>query len=206
MDNETLFYLCGVVLAASAVVVTFLGLRLKDFPGRMLPLVILWFAVLVGATTTFAVLLAKDEEAPKAAELQQAGEEIEEEEASKPFEEASEEKGKGGPEADEKERSEGGKGGGAGTTLKLTADLTVLAYNTDQLTAKAGKVTIDFDNPSSIPHNVVIESEGKKLARFQPIVESEESETVELEPGSYTFYCSVTGHRQAGMEGTLTVK
>jgi uncharacterized cupredoxin-like copper-binding protein len=29
---------------------------------------------------------------------------------------------------------------------------------------------------------------------------------VTLKPGTYKFYCSVPGHRQAGMEGTLEVK
>ncbi len=55
MSNETLFYICGVVLAVSALVVSFVGLKLKDFPGKALPLVILWFAVFVVGATTFAV-------------------------------------------------------------------------------------------------------------------------------------------------------
>ena len=29
--------------------------------------------------------------------------------------------------------------------------------------------------------------------------------SLKLAPGNYTFYCSVPGHRQAGMEGTLSV-
>ena len=62
MSNETLFYICGIALAVSAVLVSFVGLKVKDFPGRALPLVILWFAILVGGATTFAVLHAKDEE------------------------------------------------------------------------------------------------------------------------------------------------
>ena len=81
MDNETLFYTCGIVLAASAVVVTFLGLRVKNFPGRLAPLVALWFVVLVGGATTFSVLHAKDEEKHKEAELHKATEEAEEEAA-----------------------------------------------------------------------------------------------------------------------------
>jgi uncharacterized cupredoxin-like copper-binding protein len=53
---------------------------------------------------------------------------------------------------------------------------------------------------------VVIQKDGKELAGFEPIAEGEESETAELQPGTYTFLCTVPGHAQAGMEGTLTVK
>jgi plastocyanin len=76
MSNETLFYVCGGILAASAVIVSLLGLKLKDFPGKALPIVILWFAIFVGGATTFAVLHAQDEEKAKAAEkTEKAGEE-----------------------------------------------------------------------------------------------------------------------------------
>jgi hypothetical protein len=56
MDNETLFFTIGPLLAVSAVVVSFIGLRFANFPGRFTPLVVLWFVVLVGGATTFAVL------------------------------------------------------------------------------------------------------------------------------------------------------
>ncbi len=209
MSNETLFYVCGIVLAVSAVSVSLIGLKLKDFPGKFLPVIILWFAVFVGGATTFAVLHAQDEQKAKAAELEKAGEEIESSQTSGPYEN---EGGAQGGEAEELEEEAeegaeaGGKEAGASTTLDLEASETALAYDTTKLTAKAGKVTIDFKNPSAIPHNVVIEQSGKELSGFEPIAEGEESETAELKPGTYTFYCSVPGHREAGMEGTLTVK
>jgi len=65
MDHETAFYVFGPLLAASAVVFAFIGLRFERFPGRFGPLVALWFIVLVGATTTFAVLHSQDEEVKK---------------------------------------------------------------------------------------------------------------------------------------------
>lgn len=79
MDNGTLFYIVGPVLAASAVVVSLVGLRVERFPGRAAPLVFLWFAILVGGATTLAVLHSKDEESHKeaAAGLPQATEEAE---------------------------------------------------------------------------------------------------------------------------------
>jgi plastocyanin len=93
-----------------------------------------------------------------------------------------------------------------GGELKIAADETQLAFDTTELTAPAGTVTITMDNPSEIPHNVAIEGSGV----------DEEGDTVEkggvstvsadLEPGEYTFYCSVAGHQEAGMEGTLTVE
>src|SRR3954451_644031 len=86
MSNETLFFVCGIVLAVSAVTVSIVGLKLKDFPGKALPIIILWFAVFVGGATTFAVLHAKDEESAKAAELEKAGKEIEKGQTSGPYE------------------------------------------------------------------------------------------------------------------------
>jgi hypothetical protein len=81
MDNGTLFYVTGGILAVSAVVVSFLGLRLEKFPGRATPLIALWFAVLIGCATTFSVLHAKDEEKHETAALHKAGEQAERAEA-----------------------------------------------------------------------------------------------------------------------------
>ena len=64
--NELLFYIFGIGLAVSAVVFSFLGLKVKNFPGRAFPAVIAWFAILAIGATTFSVLHAQDEEQAKA--------------------------------------------------------------------------------------------------------------------------------------------
>ena len=83
MDYELIFYLSGGVLAVSAVVFTFLGLRIERFPGRAAPLVALWFVALVGLSTTFAVLHSQHEEEHREHEagLPHATEEAEKEES-----------------------------------------------------------------------------------------------------------------------------
>ena len=96
---------------------------------------------------------------------------------------------------------------GPGGTLKLAADPSAIAYDTTSLASKPGKVTIDFDNPAPLEHDVAIEDQGgEELADSEMIAESKTSVSVELAPGTYTFFCTVPGHREAGMEGTLTVK
>ena len=102
----------------------------------------------------------------------------------------------------------GAEGGGGGATLSFEADPEGgLAYTTTEAEAKAGKVTIDFANPQSLTHDVVIEdSSGKEVGATELIADGSDSTTVTLKPGSYTFFCSVPGHREAGMEGTLTVE
>jgi len=99
-------------------------------------------------------------------------------------------------------------GGGAATTLEFEADPGgQLAYTTTSASAKAGEVTIDFSNPQPLPHDVKIESSGgEEVGGTDTVSEGSNSATVNLKPGTYTFYCSVPGHREAGMEGTLTVK
>ena len=201
MSNETLFYICGIAAAVSAVAVAFVGLKVRDFPGRALPIVVLWFAILIGGATTFAVLNAKDEDAAKAAEFQQAGEEIEREEASGPYEN---EGAQGGEEASGAE-TEPAEGAEEGSTLQLAANPSALAFDQTELSAKPGKVTIDFTNPAAIEHDVAIEKDGKQIVVSEIITEGKTSVSAELEPGTYTFLCTVPGHAEAGMEGTLTV-
>ena len=94
----------------------------------------------------------------------------------------------------------------ATTTLKLAANPAgQLAYDTKQLSAKAGKVTIDMTNMSPVEHDVAV-AQGTTVVGQTPVFTGgSKAVTLTLKPGTYTFYCTVPGHRQAGMEGTLTV-
>lgn len=105
-------------------------------------------------------------------------------------------------------KEEGSGGSGGSSTLDIEADPGgELAYTSDTETAKAGKVTVDFTNPQALTHDVQIEdSSGKEVGGTELIASGSDSTTVDLKPGTYTYFCSVPGHREAGMEGTLTVK
>jgi plastocyanin len=98
--------------------------------------------------------------------------------------------------------------GMSGSTIAFEANPEgQLMFTAMTATGKAGDDTIEFKNPSSTPHNVAIEdSAGKTVAETKTITKGETSTKVELEAGTYTFFCSIPGHREAGMEGTLTIK
>ncbi len=82
-----------------------------------------------------------------------------------------------------------------------------LAYSTKSLSAKSGTISIDFTNKAPLAHNVTIESaSGEKVGATPTFANGSKTLSVSLKPGTYKFFCSVPGHRQAGMEGTLTVK
>jgi plastocyanin len=111
-------------------------------------------------------------------------------------------------ETTDEEPAGNGAAGGGGDTLEIGADPGgALEYTTGSLDAAAGEVEIVFDNPSGTPHDVRIESEdGEDLGGTEVITSDSATATVELEPGTYTYFCSVAGHREAGMEDTLTVE
>ena len=101
--------------------------------------------------------------------------------------------------------SGGGGGGGGATKLKLTADPGgALKFDKTELTTKPGKVTITMDNPSDVPHAVEIEGKGVE-EETKTLTNGTADVTVNVKAGKYEFYCPVDGHREAGMEGTLTV-
>jgi plastocyanin len=99
--------------------------------------------------------------------------------------------------------------GAGATTVQIEADPDgALAYTPSEASAKAGNVTIDFDNSQPVQHDVVVEdSSGEDVGGTDLIASESTSVTLqEMKAGDYTFYCSVPGHREGGMEGTLTVK
>jgi uncharacterized cupredoxin-like copper-binding protein len=99
-----------------------------------------------------------------------------------------------------------GNGGGEGTVLELGTGLgSELKFDKTSLEVPAGEVTINMVNEGDLPHDVAIKGNG--VDEKGEIVQNGETSTVTatLEPGEYTFYCSVPGHEAGGMTGTLTV-
>jgi plastocyanin len=108
-------------------------------------------------------------------------------------------------EGEEAGQAEAAEGGGGALTLAADAG-GGLSFDKESLEAPAGEVTIRMENPSSLPHNVSIEGDGVD-EEGDTVEEGGTSEvSAELRAGEYTFYCSVPGHQEGGMEGTLTVR
>jgi plastocyanin len=96
----------------------------------------------------------------------------------------------------------------AGGSLEIDADPSgQLAFITNKATAKPGSVTIKMANKSGVQHNIALEGNGAPAGAASPIIASGVTQLhATLRPGTYTFYCQVDSHRQAGMVGTLVVK
>ena len=97
-----------------------------------------------------------------------------------------------------------------GSTAAVAADSGgLLKFDSETLAAapENGQVTIDFSNPVTTLHDVRVEdAAGNDIGGTSQFTDGEESVTLDLEPGEYAFFCSVGGHRAAGMEGVLTVE
>lgn len=214
-----LFYVFGIGLTLAALLVSFLGLRVESFPGSRAAFagVITVFAVLVIGSAAFAVVLSREEKEEREEELAHAAEEGTLEEGSS--EEDAEEReatdvidgGEENPQvgaAPAGEAPPGDEPPAGGETIELTSpESGDLVFDTTELKAKTGTITIAYTNPSPVPHNVSIEVDGETVAEGATVTGGEVSEAgTDLEAGDYVFYCSVPGHRESGMEGTLTVK
>ncbi|NUT57130.1 MAG: hypothetical protein HOQ03_14290 [Thermoleophilia bacterium] len=105
------------------------------------------------------------------------------------------------------EEHEGEAAAATSSELDLTADPSgVAAYDKKSGTVKAGAVTIKLTNESPLDHNVAVAQGSRELGHSDTIKGSDTELKVDLQPGEYAFYCTVDGHRAAGMQGTLTVR
>lgn len=196
--DKTLFYALGITLVVAALAVSAVGLKFPSFPPSRAALagVIGLFVALVAATATFAVRNAQDEqaqlEADRAASTTSTG----------ATSTASTSTGTAGS------TSTSTTAAGPGGTVKISADPTgQLAFQQKSVTSKPGAVTIDFTNDSPVGHDVKVEdSSGNLIGGTDLVTGSSATATLDLAAGTYAFYCDVSGHRQAGMQGTLTVK
>ena len=220
MDGN-FFFVIGGVLVLAAVVISFIGIRGSEkFPpnrGVLLGVIALFIAI-VGTTMAFAIVKSVDEQDKRNDELakqeQQAGEGGQQAGASETSPQPATPGGQ--PEASSGGNQQpvqtvsgsGGGGGGASTTLNVTSPADGgLVFDPNGLTAKPGNVTIIYENPSPVPHSIAVAtSNGNVLGAVQPFAQGKQSvDLSNLAPGKYVFYCTVPGHREAGMQGDLTV-
>jgi plastocyanin len=196
--DETLFYVFGIALVLSALVLSALGLRSESFPPSRIVLagVVAYFVALVGATSTFAVLNARDEQRQRDAEHAEAA-------ATAPAD--TEQTTASATTTGTTTTTEAAQGGAETVKVSSPADGS-LVFEPSKLTAKAGTVTIDYDNPSPVDHSIAIETGGETLDESEIAANATLTASANLKPGKFVYFCTVPGHREAGMVGTLTAK
>jgi len=191
-----LFYVFGGALTVMAVVLAFGGMRTEGFPSRSFLIGGLGLmAFLVVGSAAFAVVLSREEHEVREVEIAEYREE-----------QAAEEGEAAGAEASEGEEP-------ADSEVQPTDELALtspepgdLMFDPTTLEAEAGEITIDYSNPSEVPHNVAIEDGSETVAQGETVTGGASGPaTATLDAGDYVYYCSIPGHRESGMEGTLTV-
>jgi plastocyanin len=107
----------------------------------------------------------------------------------------------------EKEAREGQQGGPQETfDITSPADGS-LSFEPAGIQAAAGTITLAYANPSPVTHNIYLEDENQEiLAESEDVADGTVEITSQLSPGEYVFFCAIPGHREGGMEGTLTVE
>ncbi|HEY6671473.1 MAG TPA: plastocyanin/azurin family copper-binding protein [Solirubrobacterales bacterium] len=186
MDGN-FFFVVGIVLVCAAVALAFFGIRGSDSfpPSRAVMVgVIGLFAAVVATTMAFAIVKSNDEQ------TERSEKQAEEEQQA------------------QAEEGQAATSGAPGISLAVDSPSDgSLVFQPNGLTAKPGNVTITYDNPSQVPHSIAVAtSNGNVLGEVQPFTAGKESvDLTNLAAGKYVFYCTVPGHREAGMEGNLTV-
>jgi uncharacterized cupredoxin-like copper-binding protein len=94
---------------------------------------------------------------------------------------------------------------GGGKVVEIDVAQSGFAFTKTSLTVPAGTVTLRSKNPQGVPHAIAIKGNGVDKAGEVVSAGGISEVTADLKPGTYTFFCPVPGHEEAGMKGTLTV-
>jgi plastocyanin len=200
-----LFYVFGIALTVMALVVSFFGLRSERFPDSRAAYtgVLGLMVVLVVASCGFAVALSREEADHRSEEIAEFRAEEAEAQAEAEGAETPPPEGEPPQDAPEEEIQPA-----PAETVELTSPADgSLVFEPTTLEAGVGEVEINYTNPSPVPHNVAIEADGETVAQGATVSGGDAAAaTADLEAGDYVYYCSIPGHREAGMEGQLTVE
>jgi plastocyanin len=192
MDGD-FFFVTGIVLVLAAVSLAYAGIRGSErFPPSRAILVggTVLFTAVVGVTMGFAIVKSEDE--------QEHREETAKEEAQPAA----------GAETGTQATQTGTQAAAPAETLDVSSPADgALVFEPSGLEAKPGNLMIHYDNPSQVPHSIAVATaNGNVLGETQPATGGTQTlEVPDLTPGKYIFYCTVPGHKEAGMEGDLTV-
>jgi plastocyanin len=102
------------------------------------------------------------------------------------------------------QQGEGANGGGA-TVNVVAKDMRFALRPKGVSQASAGTITFVVINDDPMPHDFAIEVNGVEHKTAMIDAGKTESLAVDLEPGTYQYRCTVTGHSLAGMRGTFTI-
>jgi plastocyanin len=179
--SGNIFFVCGIVLVLAALVLAFTGILSNErFPGSRGVVLggTALFAAIVVTTMAFAIVKSNQEQKSRNEKLAR----------------------------EEGTTSTTASGPVEALNVSSPAD-GGLSYSPNGLTAKPGNVSITYTNPSPVAHSIAVATaNGNVITQVQPFVNGKQTVTLsDLKPGKYEFYCTVPGHREAGMQGNLTV-
>ena len=206
MDGD-FFFVIAIVLVIAAVAIAFVGIRGGErFPPNRGVLVggTALFAAIVATTMAFAVVKSKDEQDKRNEELAKENEQAQPSNTG----EATPPTPGGQPQASGGGNQQAPQGATPSETIDVSSPADAgLAFQPDGLQAKPGNLTINYDNQQPIPHSIAVATaNGNVLGQTTPAANGQQTlDITDLAPGKYIFYCTVPGHREAGMEGNLTV-
>jgi plastocyanin len=211
--SKVAFYIFAGLLAAWAVFVSFTGLRRPEFPDTpQIARGVMGISIALPVATAAAAILTASIPPPvppynngKAPNTGQKGQ------VAPPTPLVAAGGAPAGAAAPAATPPAAGPGAAAPQTTEIDADPGgLLAFTQKSVSLKAGKATINFVNRAPIAHNLTIQggtgATGPFVAGTATFATGTAKLTATLKPGTYTFYCSVPGHRASGMQGTLTVQ